>query len=134
LWIQRDQGGARHDAVGVIAVQRAEASQQPSGHHVVDPRHGSQVPSDLLGDQGEVDQRGPVAADGFGQTHRRGTHAAQPFPQALVEPAGLGRAHGFDVGVCLEELLVRGLQVLMVLGQAVVQPAQFIAVHAQLSR
>ncbi len=51
------------------------------------------------------------------------------FPQALVEARGLGRAHGLDVGVRFEELPVRGLQVDVVLGEAVVQPAEFVTVH-----
>ncbi len=112
---------------------RAEPAEQPRGADVVDPRHRRQRPTDLLGHQRQVDQRRPVTADRLRQRHRRCAHGAQPFPQALVEAGLLGGADGLDRAVRLEELLVRRLQRLVVLGQAVVQPAQFVAVHPQRS-
>ena len=51
----------------------------------------------------------------------------------LSKPDGLCGTNCFDRAVRLEELLVGRLQVHMVLGQAVVLPAQFVAVHRQCS-
>jgi len=81
----------------------------------------------------QVDQRRPVPARGFRQRHRRCPHGAQTLPQVLVEAGLLGGAHRFDRTVRREEVTVDGLQRLVIRRQAVVEPAQFVTVHAQRS-
>ena len=107
----------------------AEGIQQAGRADVVDPRHRRQRPADLLGHQGQVDHRRAVATRAFGQRHGGCAHGAQPFPEALVESRRLGRAHDLDGAGRFEELAVGRLQVGVILGQAVVEPAQFVAVH-----
>ena len=50
-------------------------------------------------------RRRPVATDGLRQRHRRCTHGAQAFPQALVESGCLGRPDRFDRAVALKNFL-----------------------------
>lgn len=118
-------------AVNDIGFHRTEPGQQPGGADLVDPRHRRQRPADLLGHQRQVDQRRPVAAGGFRDGHARCAHGAQPLPQVLVEAGLLRGAYRLDRAVRREEIAVGRLQRLVIVGQAVVEPAQFIAVHTQ---
>ncbi len=125
--IERDEFPTADD----VGLDRTEAREQTGRAHVVDPRHRSQRTADLLGHQRQVDERGSVTPDRLRERHRRGPHGAQAFPQVLVEAGFLSGPHCFDRAAGAEEILVRRLQGLMVLGQAVIQPAQLVAVHGQ---
>ena len=106
-----------------VGFDRAEAREQPCGADLVDPRHGRERPADLLGHQGQIDDRRAVSARGFRHRHGRCAHGAQPLPQVLVETGFLGGAHGFDRAMRFEEIAVGGLQRLVIRRQAVVEPS-----------